>query len=345
MSIAWQLTRRPGRYPNPGFEINGELVDYTNGEYGPDIASDYLCDFIERNKDEAFFAYYPMILPHSPFIPTPDSPEYDNGKNVKSEKRFFVDMVAYTDKMVGKIASKLEALDIAENTLLIFTCDNGTHTGITSQFDGKNYQGGKGKTKDNGTHVPMVAHWPGTIKPGQVTDALVDFSDVIPTITEVADVPVPAELGLRGHSFAPLLKGQDFTPREWIYCWYERNGKRPTAKEPGVKYSEHVRNERYKLYRTGEFYDVIDDFAQQSPIDTQALPEQLTGIYHSLKTALDEHVAITEKANPVVVDRLLELDPSPAPKAKGKTGAAREGAKPKQQKKNKKKAKKQPAAK
>jgi arylsulfatase A len=73
----WQLTRRPPRFPNPGFEINGKEVNYTNGEYGPDIASDYLCEFFERNKDEKFFAYYPMIPPHFPFQPTPDSEEWD----------------------------------------------------------------------------------------------------------------------------------------------------------------------------------------------------------------------------------------------------------------------------
>ena len=76
----WQLNRRPPRYPNPGLEINGDQVNYTNGEYGPDIVSDYLCEFIERNQQGPFFAYYPMILPHFPFVPTPDSDDWDPTK-------------------------------------------------------------------------------------------------------------------------------------------------------------------------------------------------------------------------------------------------------------------------
>ena len=82
----WQLTRRPSRYPNPGMEVNGKPVDYP-GKYGPDIASDYLCDFIGRNKDRPFFGYYPMILPHWPFEPTPDSKDWDpKSKGAKLRK-------------------------------------------------------------------------------------------------------------------------------------------------------------------------------------------------------------------------------------------------------------------
>ena len=64
----WQLTRRPSRYPNPGLETNGKEFDYDKGEYGPDLVSDYLCEFMERNKEGPFLAYYPMILPHWPFV-------------------------------------------------------------------------------------------------------------------------------------------------------------------------------------------------------------------------------------------------------------------------------------
>ena len=109
-SCLWQHTRpakdknRDTRYPNPHLEINGKPVDYSNGEYGPDVVSDFLCDFIERHKDKPFVAYYPMILPHSPFVPTPDSADpkcRDNNQNYR-------DMVAYIDKVVGKLVAKLD---------------------------------------------------------------------------------------------------------------------------------------------------------------------------------------------------------------------------------------------
>ena len=69
----WQHTRRPPRYANPGLEINGVKKDYTKGEYGPDIVSDYALDFIQRKRDAPFFLYYPMMLTHAPYDATPDS--------------------------------------------------------------------------------------------------------------------------------------------------------------------------------------------------------------------------------------------------------------------------------
>ena len=73
----WQHTRRPSRYAGPGLEINGKPVDYTDGQYGPDVVCDHLCKFMEANKSRPFLAYYPMILTHCPFEPTPDSPDWD----------------------------------------------------------------------------------------------------------------------------------------------------------------------------------------------------------------------------------------------------------------------------
>ncbi|MEM0897507.1 MAG: sulfatase-like hydrolase/transferase [Verrucomicrobiota bacterium] len=169
----WQLTRRPSRYPNPGLEINGEEKDFKNGEFGPDLVTDYICEFIEKNKGEPFFVYYPMIAPHWPFLPTPDSDEWDPTmwKDAKGEPggfkgpEYWDDMVLYTDKMVGKVMMKLEETGLRENTLVIFTGDNGTYESVTSDFRGQKYVGGKGKSKDNGTHVPFVVSWPAVIKP------------------------------------------------------------------------------------------------------------------------------------------------------------------------------------
>ena len=132
----WQLTRRPSRYETPGLEINGKEVDFP-GQYGPDVITDYLIDFIKRNKEEPFFAYYPMVLPHFPFHKTPDSKAWEK-KNTELDRTtyYFRDMVAYADKMVGKIDQALVELGLRENTLLIFTCDNGTKKGIQSPFKG-----------------------------------------------------------------------------------------------------------------------------------------------------------------------------------------------------------------
>jgi arylsulfatase A len=268
----WQLTRRPSRYPNPGLEIDGEEKDFRNGQYGPDLVTDYLCRFIEENREGPFLVYYPMILPHWPFVPTPDHPDWDptmwrnavNEPGGHRDARYWDAMVRYTDKMTGKIVSKLDELGLRENTLVIWTADNGTYTGITSPFRGRDYQGGKGSTKDSGTRVGFIASWPGTIPRGAVSDSLVDFTDVLPTLTDLAGVAVPDGLQIDGVSLAPLFSGQP-RKKDYIYCWYERNGVREKA-------SQHVRTQYHKLYANGRFYDTQADPEEQADLAAGGLP-------------------------------------------------------------------------
>ncbi|MDH3719614.1 MAG: sulfatase-like hydrolase/transferase, partial [Planctomycetota bacterium] len=278
-------TRRPTRYPNPGLEINGKQVDYGNGEYGPDVVSDYLIDFLRRNKGGPFFAYYPMILPHWPFQPTPASADWDPQETKewprkKWDRAHFRDMVHYTDKIVGKIDNALRELGIRDNTLLIFTADNGTATSITSPFRGEKIKGGKGATTDAGTHVPMIANWPSTIAPGAVSQDLIDFSDFVPTLAELGGARLPQDRPIDGRSFAAQLRGQPGKPRDWIYCWYSRPG--------GVTGREFARNQRYKLYRSGEFYDIKNDRLEKRPSQPAALPAEARQAWALLQSALQQ---------------------------------------------------------
>ena len=131
--------------------------------------SDFVCDFIDRHQSEPFFVYYPTTLVHDPYVPTPDTigdRDRGQGANRRSrdkarKKTNFVAMVNYMDKIVGKIVKKLEAVGQLENTLIVFTSDNGTHRPIKSKWNGRMIQGGKGDTKDMGTHVPLIAYWKG----------------------------------------------------------------------------------------------------------------------------------------------------------------------------------------
>jgi len=239
------------------------LRDYHSGEYGPDLVVDYLRDFLERKKDEPIFLYFPMILPHWPFEPTPDSADYDKKAkgvlNGQGRKKYFADMVAYTDKMVGRLVGKLEELGLCENTLVLFTGDNGTAVGVESILNGKVVIGAKGRPIDAGNHVPFIANWPGTIPAGRVNRDLVDFSDFLPTICGTIDAGVPSSLKIDGRSFLPQLHGKTGDPREWTYCWYSRNG--------GMKGDEYARTQRYKLHRDGRFIDVANDPLEVKPLD------------------------------------------------------------------------------
>lgn len=275
----WQLNRRPERYRNPGLEINGKKVDYSNGEYGPDIVSEYLMDFMGRNKDKPFMAYYPMMLPHDPHVPTPDSPDYGKapGKGAGGDKRHFADMVAYMDKLVGKAIARLEELKIRDNTLVLFIGDNGT--------GGK----GKGQPRDSGTHVPLIASWPGVIPSGRVTKDLVDTTDFLPTMCECAGLEVPADCKIDGRSFMPQLRGETGSPREWVYCWYSRDGVSNVA--------EFARNQRYCLTREGNFYDLTTDRGQTKPLDLKTLGTDADAALKTLQAALDKYKAARRKRN------------------------------------------------
>jgi arylsulfatase A len=290
----WQLTRRPSRYPSVGLEINGELVDLAGeGSYGPDVVSDYACDFIDRNKDEPFLVYYPMILTHCPFEPTPDSDDWDpnspGSPSYKGDAKYFADMVAYMDKIVGKIDAQLEAAGVRDNTLLLFTGDNGTDTPVVSMMGDLEVVGAKGQMHDWGNRVPLIAHWPGGISEGVVTQDLVEFSDVLPTICAAADIDVPESIQIDGRSFLPTLRSEEGERRDWLHIWYSRTGTDDKAKE-------FTRNQRYKLYTDGRFFDVTNDVMEQSPLAEEELDAELLGLRAMLQDALDQYADVRGNA-------------------------------------------------
>jgi arylsulfatase A len=264
-ALLWQHTRRPPRYANPGLERDGVERDFTGGAYGPTLVSDFAIDFLTRHRDGPFFLYYPMILAHDPFQPTPDSPDWDpeaEGELVNRHVRHFGEMMAYLDRLVGRLVDRLDALGIRDNTLLIFLGDNGTHRGVTSRFAGRDVPGGKGLTTHRGTHVPLIVSWPGVVPAGRVCDHLVAAVDILPTICEATGVAVPE--GLDGRSILPQLRGEPGEPRPWIYSWY---WPRPAQSPAPV---ESAFDAAYKLYGDGRLYDLTAD-----PDETRPLPEPL----------------------------------------------------------------------
>jgi arylsulfatase A len=285
----WQHTRRPPRYANPGLEINGVVKDWQNGEYGPDLVSDYALDFITRKKDGPFFLYYPMILTHDPFQPTPDSKDWDpkaRGEVVNRNVAHFGDMVAYMDKLTGKLGAKLDECGLRENTLLLFLGDNGTSTSVHSMMGDREVAGGKGRTTDTGMHVPLIANWPSQIPKGTVCGDLVDTTDFLPTLLEAAGVQPPAGLKLDGRSFLPQLRGQKGCPREWIYSWY-------SPRHPASMITrEFAFNQRFKLYRSGEFFDLRKDPKEKRPLVVASLKGEAAAAAKRLQGALDQFQGI-----------------------------------------------------
>jgi len=239
-SCLWQHTRSgrskedgktiDRRFVNPMLEFNGKEKEYTNGEYGPQVCTDFICDFIETNKKKPFLVYYPMILTHCPFDPTPDSTDWDSKRlgsttykgDRKDPQRHFRDMVAYADKAVGQIVAQLEKSGVRDNTLIIFTGDNGTDKPIVTPWNGTKVVGGKGSMTDTGTRVPLIVSWPdGIKKPGRIVDDLVEFTDVLPTLCEVTGAALPKNHPQDGASIVPVLQNKaDARKKDWIYIWY-----------------------------------------------------------------------------------------------------------------------------
>jgi len=280
----WNTVRRPGRYKNPGLEINGKSFDYTKNEYGPDIVSDYALGFITRNRDKPFFLYYPMMLTHAPYDATPDSPDYLAAKSVPGTKNpgHFPDMTAYTDKLIGKIVAKLDELHLRDNTLILILGDNGTGRDTPSRFQDRNVLGGKGTTTTWGTHVPLIGNWPGHFASGKVFPDLIDPTDVLPTICEATATTIPAGLNPDGRSFLSQLHGEKGRPRDCLYAWYNPSG--------GAKAkAEFAHDAQFKLYASGKFYNVAKDDNERSPLSETALDAAAKSAKEKLQAALQQH--------------------------------------------------------
>lgn len=255
-----------GRYHDPLIYQNGQLRDDTAGKYGPDLYVKFLIDFMQHSvdADQPFFAYYPMALCH-------DVTDDLKGEQVAfaHDGRWmtFPEMVSSMDDMVGRLVNALDRRGFRDNTLILFTTDNGTPNATYMSVDengkmtrpkvftirnGEVVPGGKGKLDDTGTRVPLIANWPGRIDAGSESDVLVDLTDYLPTLSDIAGL-ADDDVSRDGHSFAPVLFGDEQSdPREWIFI--ENRGK------------HCIRSRDWKLYNDGRFYDLRNDPGESKPL-------------------------------------------------------------------------------
>jgi len=291
----WQLNKPQSageRYANPLIFQNGKKREGLENAYGDDIFSDYVCDFIERNSDKPFFVYYPMALVHDPFVPTPDSPEWkDPTKRYQADNRHFKEMVEYADKLVGKVEAKLKEKGLLENTIFIFTGDNGTNVSITSETISGPIKGGKSFTINAGVHVPLIASWPKYIKKGRVFEPIIEFSDFLPTLVEAAGISSSSK-EIDGISFFPVLKGQVKPTRSTAFVHYD-----PQWFETSKNRNRFAQTIEYKLYRDNRFYKIVIDPLELNPLTNLSKNEKK--IRSKLQLILDK----AEKESPWVIER------------------------------------------
>jgi arylsulfatase A len=261
-----EATENLYRYKDPRLYEDGKYLpdNITSGKYADDMFTDYISNFIDDNLSDPFFVYYPLSLCHMPFSPTPDDAEYaawDPLSNA-SDPHFFPSMVKYMDKKVQQVIDKVNAAGLGSNTIIIFMGDNGTPAQITSKYNGQIIQGGKSTTTIYGTHVPLIIAWPGSFSSQQISDALIDPSDFLPVLAEMAKINEPDFGILDGISFYPVLFGSTERLRDWIYCYWK-----PQYHDPVFK--TWVQDEVYKLYDSTNqhfFFNIITDPNELSPV-------------------------------------------------------------------------------
>ena len=179
-------------------------------------------------------------------------------------------MVNYTDQILKKLITALEDLEIRDNTIIVWTTDNGTSGNIIGHINGRTVRGGKTYLTENGVNEPFIVNWPGKIPSGKITDALIDFSDLLPTFADLGGATLPNEFQFDGKSFKNLILGKkDKSDRDWILTM----GSLPARIDYGRVKNVHkfrdraLRGERYKVFvdtlqQITEIYDLKKDIKE-----------------------------------------------------------------------------------
>lgn len=265
------------RYANPSMLEGiagdpGVLTTYP-GKFGEDVWVAKTLDFMNRHRDQPSFVYYPMALPHWPFVPTPHSDDWDPSKPVTESLKYAKDMVQYMDTAVGNLLQGLDDAGLRDNTIVIFYSDNGTHLDVVSHLsDGRSIQGGKATPQQTGIHVPLIVSWPGKIEPA-VSESLIDASDFLPTLMDLGGVqqkPQAATANSKadrpsrdGITFAPELFGKPSKKRDAVFVWYD-----PRPGEDKTQFNRHVfaLDRHYKYFRDGRLFRLTERPLEELPV-------------------------------------------------------------------------------
>ncbi len=280
--------RQTDRYANSMWDNNGKRYDFAI--YGPDAALDYAFDFIDRKAADGqpFLLYFTEPLVHTPHTTTPDTELwddlYDSRFTSGADTSYFKYMVRYMDKQVGAMVHKLKDKGLWDNTIFIFSSDNGTSTRILSRTaGGKEVRGGKGEPNYRGTHVPLIITW-GDKLAGRTSGHLADLTDILPTIADITGAVVPSEWVLDGVSLYPELCGREPNPKDLILIHF--NPLWPTT--PSPKASRYAMDDEYAYFWDGRIYNYRQDPEFLSPVLWDEAPAELQQRLAPVKARVDQ---------------------------------------------------------
>ena len=279
-----------GHYFDSMLEHNGDLV--RGKGFCIDDFTTHAIKFIEDNRKRPFFIYLPYNTPHSP-MQVPDKhwekfkhkeltqlpPAFKNQAKLKGKgidhARAALAMCENIDENVGRVLAKLDELELADNTIVMYFCDNGPNG---ARFNA-GLKGRKGSTDEGGIHSPLFVRWPAKIKPGSKVNLVTGAIDLYPTLADLCGIEAKPNNPFDGISFASELKGMAVRRRgRYFYSYWNE------------KLS--VRSSQYRLDNKGVLYDIVNDVCQTTPVNDQpevkkSLVEAVTGFKKNVVSELD----------------------------------------------------------
>ncbi len=281
------------------------------GTYAPALIHQRALQFIEKNKDKPFFLYYPNIIPHAELLLPEENlsefrgkflPEKEYKGSEFGDPRFrvggygtqpeshaaFAAMVTLLDKQVGEVLAKLKELGLDNNTIVMFSSDNGPHLegGADPDYFDSNgpLQGYKRDLYEGGIREPMIVWWPGKVEAGSKTDHVSAFWDVMPTVADIAGIEVPKNID--GISFLPTLLNQNKqVEHDYMYWEFHEQGGRKALRKGNWKLV------RYNFFNpemtTTELYDLSKDISEENNL-AEEYPELVKELMELMNSAHTE---------------------------------------------------------
>ena len=281
------LFRNEDRVPLPGNRVaeprpDGAGFAVERAQYSHDLMAEEALAFVERNQANPFFLYLALTIPHAnneaglEGMEVPSNEPYADMDWPEPQKNHAA-MITRMDRDIGRLLAKLKELGLDEDTLVIFTSDNGPHKegGYSPEFNDSNgpLRGIKRDLYEGGIRVPMITRWPGRVKPGRESDHVSAFWDFLPTACAVANVK-PQE-GIDGLSFLPALLGGEQEKHEFLYWEFRSKQAVRLGDWKGVRFGS-----KGKL----ELYNLKDDLGEKNDVAGQH-PDIVAKIENYLETA------------------------------------------------------------
>ncbi len=292
-------------------------ASFKGQDYAPDHMIDQALRFIEANKEGPFFLYFPSTIPHvalhipdedlKPYLGKWDDPPFTREKGGYTPnftpRAAYAAMISRLDKSVGQITAQLEKLGLDENTLIMFSSDNGT-THIEDEVDYKFFQsvgplrGLKGSLYEGGIRVPLIARWKGKIAPSTTSDLPSAFYDVMPTLADVAGAEAPKEID--GISFLPTLLGEPDKQEKHAFLYWEfpaYGGQQAVRIGPWKAVRQNMTQKKNPDPLKIELYNLAEDIGEQHDLAAEK-PQIVQKAREIMKT---QHI-------PSEIFKLLPLD-------------------------------------